>query len=210
MHKRFLQYLCGKSCPLRFFADRPAIPPATLGLPKIDAADQRRQLFLRERNLGLSFTRNRPAVTPFLKRFRTYPNPCAVPIDQLQPISLCVGKQKQMPTERVTLQLIAHQTVEAIGALAHVSRSRRQIDARGSAHSEHHYILSSTATIWASVEASKPMPTSILRPPGRSAARAFRPPAASGLQTPPPPAQHRPYPLHPRRRHASSIPPQRA
>ncbi len=112
MHKRFLQYLCGKSCPLRFFADRPAIPPATLGLPKIDAADQHRQLFLRERNLGLSFTRNRPAVAPFLKRFRTYPYPCAVPIDQLQPISLCVGKQKQMPTERVTLQLIAHQTIE--------------------------------------------------------------------------------------------------
>jgi hypothetical protein len=60
--------------------------------------------------------------------------------------------------------LIADQTIQAIEPFAHIRRTRCKINPRRRDHPEHSLQLSSTVTSCARVAASKPRPTSTLRP----------------------------------------------
>jgi hypothetical protein len=72
-----------------------------------------------------------------LKPFRANPKSAAIPENDLQPIVLCVRKQKEMAAQGVAQQLIAHQTIQPINPFAHVRCARRHVDPRCRAHSEH-------------------------------------------------------------------------
>src|ERR1035438_2567795 len=69
--------------------------------------------------------------------------------------------------------MVAHQPVEAVEILPHVSRARRKVDPRRRSKAEHDYNLSSTLTSSARASASKPLPTSTFRPLDNNTVRAL-------------------------------------
>src|SRR5580700_11731117 len=113
------------------------------------------------------FARFRPPEASLLQALGAYPQPAAIPEQQLQPIALRVGKQKDVPAQRVARQPVANQTVESFESLAHVRRSGGKIDARGRPDAEHDQ-ASSTAMSCRNVPASNPRFTSTRRPLDRS------------------------------------------
>ena len=88
-------------------------------------------------DLALRITGLRPGETPLLQPFGTDPESASVPDEDLQPITLAVAEQEQVPAERVTRQSISHHTEQPLEPLAHVSDPGGQIDPCGWAQSKH-------------------------------------------------------------------------
>src|ERR1017187_9804557 len=113
------------------------IPWAARGVRQIDAAQQQCQLFVAERYLRLRVGGPRPSEPPLLPALGAYPQAAAIPEQQFQTIALRVGKQEDMPAQRIALQPVADQTVEALEAFAHVRGPHCQIDPRRRSPTEH-------------------------------------------------------------------------
>src|ERR1019366_540810 len=88
-------------------------------------------------DLALRITGLRPGETPFLQPLGTDPESASVPHEDLQPITLAVAEQEQVPAQRLTRQTIADETVQPLEPLAHVGDSGRQIDPCSWAQSKH-------------------------------------------------------------------------
>src|ERR1019366_6788693 len=88
-------------------------------------------------DLALRITGFRPGETSFLQPLGTDPESASVPHEDLQPITLAVAEQEQVPAQRVTRQTIADETVQPLEPLAHVGDSRSQIDPCSWAQSKH-------------------------------------------------------------------------
>jgi len=63
--------------------------------------------------------------------------PTSIPEQQLQPVALCIGENKNMSAQGLTKQTVAHHAVQSFESLAHVGRSRRQVDASRWPQTEH-------------------------------------------------------------------------
>src|SRR5665213_2381575 len=121
----------------RFFFANLAVPSPLSGFPKINPTQKQCQLFMTQHYLVLRCVWLRPMKASLLKPFCANPQASRIPENDLQPITLCVRKQKEMATQGVAQQLIAHQTIQTIKPFAHVRCPRRQVDPRSRAHSEH-------------------------------------------------------------------------
>src|ERR1035437_3007061 len=130
------------------------VPWTVRGVRQIDTSQQQRQLFVPERHLRLRVGGPRPSEPSLLQALGAYPQAAAVPEQQFQTIALRVGKQEDVPAQRIALQPVAHPTVEALEAFAHVRGPRCQIDPRGRSPTEHTQARSSTASNCANVRAS--------------------------------------------------------
>src|SRR5580698_545341 len=153
-------------------------PPA--GLRQIDTAQKQHEFFVAEGDFVAFFVRFRPPETSLLKALGAYPEPTAIPEQQFQPITLRVGKHKDVPAQRVARQPVANQTVESFESLTHVRRSGGKIDARGRPDAEHDQ-ASSAVMSWRNVPASNPGFTSTRSPLDRSTVSS--PPSQRGWAT---------------------------
>jgi hypothetical protein len=69
-----------------------------------------------------------PREAAFLQSLRALPQSAAIPHQGFQSRTRAIGKQEQMPTQRVLPKLIAHGSVQSVEALAHVHGFHRYID----------------------------------------------------------------------------------
>src|SRR5580704_18383600 len=143
------------------------MPCPAAGLRQIDTAEKQHEFFVAEGDFVSFFGRFRPPEASLLQALGAYPEPAAIPEQQFQPIARRVGKQKDVPAQRVARQPVANQTVESFKSLAHIRRSGGKIDARGRPHAEHDQ-ASSTAMSCRNVPASNPGFTSTRSPLDRS------------------------------------------
>src|ERR1035437_9870388 len=79
------------------------IPWAARGVRQINAAQKQRQLFVAERYLRLRVGGSRPSEPPLLQALGAYPQTAAIPEQQFQTIALRVGKQEDMPAQRIAI-----------------------------------------------------------------------------------------------------------
>src|SRR6185369_12501714 len=84
----------------------------------------------------------RPVKSPTLQALRADPQSAAVPHQRLQSGLRAIGEQKQMSTQRIVPELIAHQSEQSFEAFAHVHRLGPEIDLRCRAKAEHVYTAS--------------------------------------------------------------------
>jgi hypothetical protein len=90
-----------------------------------------------QRYLGLCDVWLGPVKAALLKPFCANPKSAAIPENDLQPIALCVRKQKEVAAQGIAQQLISHQTMQTIKPFAHVCCARRHVYPCGRAHPEH-------------------------------------------------------------------------
>src|ERR1017187_3117891 len=89
-----------------------SVPPLVLGFGQIGPTQQQRKLFVTQDDLALRITGLRPAETPFLQPLGTDPESATIPDEHLQPITLGVAKQEQVPAQRLARQSVPDQTVQ--------------------------------------------------------------------------------------------------
>ncbi len=88
-------------------------------------------------DLALRVAGLRPGETPFLQPLGTDPESASVPDEDLQPITLAVAEQEQVPAQRIARQSIPDQTVQPFEPLAHVGDPGGQIDLCSWTQSKH-------------------------------------------------------------------------
>src|SRR6476646_4132447 len=96
-----------------------------------------------------------PVESPALQPLRADPQSAAIPHQRLQSGLRAIGEQKQMPTQRIVPELIAHQSEQSFEAFAHVHRLGPEIDLRCRAKAEHVYTASAiriSRARWASLK----------------------------------------------------------
>src|SRR5258707_7642373 len=111
----------------RFFFTSLAVPSPLSGFSKINPTQKQCQLFMTQHYLVLCWVGLRPVKAALLEPFCANPKSAAIPEDYLQPIALCVRKQKEVAAQRITQQLIAHQTMQTVKPFAHVGCARRHV-----------------------------------------------------------------------------------
>src|SRR5271155_1759497 len=78
-----------------------------------------------------------PAKSPTFQPFGAAPEAAAVPVQNLEPVPSGVREQKQMPAPDFQSESVAHDSVEAIEALAEVGGSQSHINPGGRPESKH-------------------------------------------------------------------------
>src|SRR6267143_145324 len=136
--------------------DRASIPLAPGGAAQIDATQQRSELFhadLKTPRAGFFCGGNR--VGALFQTFRPDGEPVPVPVQNLEPISSLVGEQVKMAGERIQLEMIPYQRVQAVEASAHIAGAQTQIHAHAGRQVNHRRTASSTRR---NVASSTPLP----------------------------------------------------
>jgi len=92
-----------------------AVPTALLGLLQIQPVHQHRQLFGPHRHAARVSLLRASEKRPFSSRFRRTPtNPLPSHTNAFSLVRVAIREQKQMPAQRILLQVIAHQPVQPL------------------------------------------------------------------------------------------------